>query len=135
MVKDRKKEMSHDKRMILSSQVNRLTIKYRDTMRAKTKIEARTRVAAVTAKTAGPRFAIEPPGSESESGSMAAMSRALGDSSLMVETKSKVQIAVRVRSGKEKDGRRGALLDVGKRLMRGSQTSDKAKKGEEIARS
>jgi hypothetical protein len=66
---------------------------------------------------------------------MAAMSRALGDSSLMVETKSKVQIAVRVRSGKEKDGRRGALLDVGKRLMRGSQTSDKAKKGEEIARS
>lgn len=113
MVKDRKKEMSHDKRMILSSQVNRLTIKYRDTMRAKTKIEARTSVAAVTAKTAGPRFAIEPPGSESESGSMATMSRALG-SSWMGEMKPKAQITVRVRPSKEKDGRGGALLDVAK---------------------
>lgn len=74
-------------------------------MRAKTKIEARTRVAVVTAKTAGPRFAIEPPGSESESGSMATIARALG-SSEMGEMESKVQMAVRVRQSKEKDDRR-----------------------------
>lgn len=43
-------------------------------MRAKTKTEARTRVAVVTARTAGPRFAIEPPGSTSESESMTTVS-------------------------------------------------------------
>jgi hypothetical protein len=108
--------MSHARRMILSSHVNLLTIKYRDIMRAKTKTEERTRVAVVTAKTAGPRFAIEPPGSESESGSMAAASRTLSNGE-MGEMESKFRVWGPSPVEQRERWKREVFLDVAERLI------------------
>jgi hypothetical protein len=67
MVKERKKANSHARIMTRSSQVMFLTIKVRETIRAATKTVARTRVAVVTAKTAGPRSGMPPSSVEAES--------------------------------------------------------------------